>query len=135
MSSLLERERKRLTCVPLGLGKKQPFETEFPLSRTRGGLPKSVDAERDETGPAQDVRLVETQSNESLLAHNPLDDDEAVIKFFSMLKAPCLLAPCTHSRCFTHSLHTRKHREKSLTNITCSDTDRGRGDRPEQAHQ
>jgi hypothetical protein len=92
MPSLLERELKRLEHVYLGENKTQIFKTKFSVSRTRGGLPrnmKSVGVEREESEQIQDGHLIETSSNNSAPDDSPLDDDEAVIKLFSVLKAPC----------------------------------------------
>ena len=164
MPSLLDRELRLLAHVDLGeessgedssgedssgedssgekkkKKKKQPFKTDILKTRTRGRKPRNyeeVDSERDESGPTQDVSAVETPTNLTRPKDDPLDDDEAVIKFFSVLKAPCFFAQCTHRRTFTHSLHTRERNRRSLTNMTRSrhHTNRRRGDRPEQAHQ
>lgn len=114
MPSRLERELRLLAHVELGKDssgkeKNQPFKMDPRESRTRGGMPtkiKNIDAERDGSGPTQDVSVVETPSNLTRPNNDPLDDDEAVIKFFSVLKASCFFAQCTHRRTFTHSLHT-----------------------------
>ena len=145
MPSLLDRELRLLAHVELGKDssgeeKTQVFKMKPCKSRTRGGMPRNyeeVDSERDESGPTQDVSAVETPSSHSRPKDNPLEDEEAVIKFFSVLKAPCFFAQCTHRRTFTHSLHTRERNRRSLTNMTRSrhHTNRRRGDRPEQAHQ
>ena len=99
MPSLLERETKRLACVPLGPKKTQMFETGLLDDRTRGGLRckiKSVDGERDESGPAHVVHMVETQSNDPSAKDNTVDN-EALIKLSMML--------CIQRRPFTHLLH------------------------------
>lgn len=91
MPSLLDRELKRLGHVYLGKGKTQIFKTKILVSRTRRGLPRNiedVDAERDDSASTQDVHEVETPSNDSPPEDNPLDDDEVVARFFSVLKAP-----------------------------------------------
>jgi hypothetical protein len=107
MPTLLDREKKRLGHVYLGENKTQVFETKFCVSRTRGGLPrniKSVGAERDEPEQAQDAHLVETPSNNSALNDNPLDDDEVVIKLFSVLKAPCFFRSRLRQRLCTRCI-------------------------------
>jgi len=107
MPSLLERETK----LDLGSDEetKQPFKTKLTLSRTRGGLPhntESAGAEGDELGPTQNVHTVETQSNDPPPRYHPLNDDESVIKFFSVLNAPCFFAPRIRRRRFARSLHS-----------------------------
>ena len=99
MSSRFERELKRLACVPLRPQKTQMFETDLLDTRTRGGLhrkTKSVDGERDESGPAYVVHMVETQSNDPSANDNTVDN-EALIKLSMML--------CIQRRPFTHLLH------------------------------
>ena len=97
MPTLLERELQRLAHVDLGdPNKTQVFETKLCVSRTRGR--QAIYVERDESEPdeeseiTEDVHVVETASNDSQLENNPLDNEEALIKFFLVLKA--LLAPC-----------------------------------------
>lgn len=84
---------------PSGPKKTQMFETDLLDTRTRGGLhrkTKSVDGERDESGSAHVVHMVETQSNDPSAKDNHVDN-EALIKFSMML--------CIRWRPFTHSLH------------------------------
>ena len=131
MPSLLERERKILACVPLGRDETQMFETDLFDARARGGLRrkiKSVEAERDGSGSAHDVHMVETRSNDSP-AKKTLTDNEALIDFSLML--------CIQWLHITHSLHVYKLNGKSLTDITRREhgTNRRRGDCPEQTYQ
>lgn len=93
MSSRLERE---IECVELGPGKIQIFRTQLCASRTRrslGGINKTVHVGRNESESVQDDPTFETQSKNSELRDNPLDNETALLKFCSMLKA--LFLPCT----------------------------------------
>ena len=49
--------------------------------------------ERNESEPVQDDPTFETQGKDSELRDNPLDNETALLKFCSMLKA--LFLPCT----------------------------------------
>jgi D-tyrosyl-tRNA(Tyr) deacylase len=103
MSSLLKRESQRLACVDLGSNKKQIFETVLCLSRTRSRQTqknKTVHPARNESETMQHVRMDKTQRNGSRLQADPLDNEEALVKFFSMLKtvlAPCITLASHHS--------------------------------------
>jgi hypothetical protein len=117
MPTLLERELQRLAHVDLSDPKKtQIFETKLCVSRTRGR--QAIYVEREESVPTENIHMVETNSNDSQLGDNPLDNEEALVKFFLMLKA--LLAPCISHASLTHSLHTHTLNDKPHTNITLS---------------
>jgi hypothetical protein len=138
MPSLLDRELKRLGHVYLGEDKTQIFKTELCVSRTRGGLPRNieaVDAERDGSASTQGVHEAETPSNDFPPKDNPLDDDEVVARFFSVLKAPCFFKSRLRQRLCSHCVHESTTKSHSLT-ITHSQhcTNRRRGGCPEQAH-
>jgi hypothetical protein len=108
--SSLKREMNNLACVHLpGEKKKQPFKTKVLEYRTRGDLrhrTMTIDGAHDESQPTQDSSMAETSSNNSRPKNDPLDNDEAFIKFFSVLKAPCFLSPPLRRRRSTRSLHS-----------------------------
>lgn len=136
MSSPLKRELRRLEHVELGGNKNQPFKTVPFSSRTRKRPVSTSESVPNTLEPNQGVHVVEAQTDDSQTRDDPMPDEASIIRFFSMLNASAL---CISLASFTYfTTHTSALVLKSLANTQLSSqhvTHRGRGDRPEQAHQ